>query len=81
MCIRDRFKHGRYDFAYDQYIDETLNGSASGGIRLRIITVASDHYKDSDQQLIMESQVNNEAIVVLSGDTPYYDEDVYKRQA
>lgn len=69
-----KFKHGRYDFSYDQYIDETLNGSASGGIRLRVITVASDHYKDSDQQLIMESQVNNEAIVVLSGDTPYYDE-------
>ena len=69
-----KFKHGRYDFAYDQYIDETLNGSASGGIRLRVITVASDHYKDSDQQLIMESQVNNESIVVLSGDTPYYDE-------
>ena len=69
-----KFKHGQYDFAYDQYIDETLNGSASGGIRLRVITVASDHYKDSDQQLIMESQVNNEAIVVLSGDTPYYDE-------
>ena len=69
-----KFKHGRYDFAYDQYIDETLNGSASGGIRLRVITVASDHYKDSDQQLIMESQVNNEAIVVISGDTPYYDE-------
>lgn len=69
-----KFKHGRYDFAYDQYIDETLNGSAIGGIRLRVITVASDHYKDSDQQLIMESQVNNEAIVVLSGDTPYYDE-------
>lgn len=69
-----KFKHGRYDFSYDQYIDEALNGSASGGIRLRVITVASDHYKDSDQQLIMESQVNNEAIVVLSGDTPYYDE-------
>ena len=69
-----KFKHGRYDFSYDQYIDETLNGSASGGIRLRVITVASDHYKDTDQQFIMESQVNNEAIVVLSGDTPYYDE-------
>lgn len=69
-----KFKLGRYDFSYDQYIDETLNGSASGGIRLRVITVASDHYKDSDQQLIMESQVNNEAIVVLSSDTPYYDE-------
>ena len=69
-----KFKHGRYDFAYDQYIDETLNGSASGGIRLRVITVASDHYKDSDQQLIWESNINKEAIVILSGDTPYYDE-------
>ena len=69
-----KFKHGRYDFSYDQYIDETLNGSASGGIRLRVITVASDHYKDSDHQFIMESQVNNEAIVVLSSDTSYYDE-------
>ena len=26
-----KFKHGRYDFAYDQYIDETLNGSAGCG--------------------------------------------------
>jgi len=72
-------KKYRYDEHYnnipfDQYVDETIYGSASGGIRLRVITVASDHYKNSDQQLIMESQVNNEAIVVLSGDTPYYDE-------
>ena len=69
-----RYNEHYNSIPFDQYIDETLNGSASGGIRLRIITVASDHYKDSDQQLIMESQVNNEAIVVLSGDTPYYDE-------
>ena len=58
----------------DQYIDETLVGSSSGGIRLRIITVASDHYRDADQKLMLESQVNNEAILVLSGDTQYYEE-------
>lgn len=58
----------------DQYVDETLSGSASGGIRLRIVTVASDHYRDADQKLMLESQVNNEAILVLSGDTRYYEE-------
>ncbi|OUP58221.1 BREX system P-loop protein BrxC [Pseudoflavonifractor sp. An184] len=69
-----KFKYGKYDFAYDQYIDETLNGSASGGMRLRIVTVASDYYGAPDQRLIMDSQVNNEAIVVLSNETPYFEE-------
>lgn len=70
-----KFRHGsKYDFAYDQYIDETLNGSASGGMRLRIVTVASDYYSAPDQRLIMDSQVNNEAIVVLSNETPYFEE-------
>ena len=69
-----KFKYGKYDFAYDQYVDETLNGSASGGMRLRIVTVASDYYGAPDQRLIMDSQVNNEAIVVLSNATPYFEE-------
>jgi hypothetical protein len=69
-----KFKHDKYDFAYDQYIDETLNGSACGGMRLRIVTVASDYYGAPNERLIMDSQVNNEAIVVLSNETPYFDE-------
>lgn len=69
-----KFKHDKYDFSYDQYIDETLNGSASGGMRLRIVTVASDYFGAPEQRLIMDSQVNNEAIVVLSNETPYFDE-------
>lgn len=69
-----RYNEHYTSIPFDQYVDETIYGSVSGGIRLRIVTVASDHYKDSDQQLIMESQVNNEAIIVLSDDTPYYDE-------
>lgn len=69
-----KFKYGKYDFAYDQYIDETLNGSMSGGMRLRIVTVASDYYGASEQKLIMESEANNEAIVVLPDEFPYYDE-------
>ncbi len=69
-----KFKHGKYDFPYDQYVDETLNGSADGGMRLRIVTVASDLYGAGEQRLIMDSQVNNEVIVVLSDETPYFDE-------
>ena len=69
-----KFKFGRYDFAYDQFVDETLNGASSGGMRLRIVTVASDLYGAGDQRLIMDSQVNNEVIVVLSDETPYFDE-------
>ena len=69
-----KFKYGKYDFVYDQYIDETLNGSASGGMRLRIVTVASDYYGAPDQRLVLDSQVNNEAIVVLSNETPYFEE-------
>ena len=64
----------KYDFAYDQYVDETLNGASTGGMRLRIVTVASDLNGAGDQRLIMDSQVNNEAIVVLSADTPYFGE-------
>lgn len=69
-----KYKYGKYDFAYDQYIDETLNGSALGGMRLRIVTVASDYYGAPDQRLIMDSQVNNEAVIVLSNETPYFEE-------
>ena len=74
IYLAKKFKYGKYDFAYDQYVDETLNGSASGGMRLRIVTVASDYYGAPEQRLIMDSQVNNEAIVVLSNETPYFEE-------
>ncbi len=69
-----KYKYKKYDFAYDQYVDETLIGSASGGMRLRIITVASDYYNTSEQKLIMDSQINNEAIVILSNEAPYFEE-------
>ena len=49
-----KFKYGKYDFAYDQYIDETLNGSACGGMRLRIVTVASD-YVDGIREKLMKT--------------------------
>ena len=67
-----KFKYGKYDFPFDQFIDETVIGQLSGSMRLRFLTVASDKYSNSDQAFIMESSVNNEAIFVLSDNYPYF---------
>lgn len=69
-----KFKYNKYDFAYDQYIDETIVGAAQGGVRLRFVTVASDYYNVSEPKLIMDSQANNEAIVLLSNEVQYFEE-------
>jgi len=69
-----KYKYNKYDFAYDQYIDETLVGAATGGVRLRFVTVASEYYNAPETKLIMDSQVNNEAIVLLSSAVQYFEE-------
>lgn len=69
-----RYTYGKYVLPYDQYIDDVLNGAASGGMRLRLVTVASDYYTAPIQRLVMDSKVNNEAILLLSNETPYFDE-------
>ncbi|MCL2301622.1 MAG: BREX system P-loop protein BrxC [Firmicutes bacterium] len=69
-----KFKYNKYDFAYDQYIDEALVGTAAGGVRLRFVTVANDYCNAPEAKLIMDSQVNNEVIVLLSGEARYFEE-------
>lgn len=69
-----KYKYNKYDFSYDQYIDETIVGAATGGVRLRFVTVASDYYNVPEARLIMDSQVNNEAIVLLSSEVQYFEE-------
>ncbi len=69
-----KYKYNKYDFAYDQYIDETLVGAATGGVRLRFVTVASDYYNAPEAKLIMDSQANNETIVLLSSTVQYFEE-------
>lgn len=70
---KKKFKYGRYDLSCDQYVDDTLYGSAAGGMRLRILTAAEESRSDQNR-LIMESQANNEAILILSDEMPYFDE-------
>lgn len=74
VYVSKKFKYGKYDFPYDQIIDETNVGQLTGAVRLRIVTVASDLYTGSEQTLIMKSDVDHEAILVLSNKYPYYDD-------
>lgn len=74
LYISKKFKYGKYDFPYDQIIDETTIGQLTGAVRLRILTVASDLYTAGDQTLIMKSNVDNEAILLLSDKYPYFDD-------
>ena len=74
LYLSKKFKYGKYDFPYDQIIDDTVIGQLTGAIRLRMITVASDYYNSDGQMLIMKSSTDNEAIFVLSNNNPYFDE-------
>ena len=66
-----KFRYGKYDFAFDQMVDGITVGVATGGMRLRFLTMNTDAIEKTDFQLMAESK-NNEAIVVLA-DTPYYE--------
>ena len=66
-----KFRYGKYDFAFDQMVDSITVGVATGGMRLRFLTIATDAIEKTDYRLMAESK-GNEAIVVLA-DTPYYE--------
>lgn len=66
-----KFRYGKYDFAFDQMVDSITVGVATGGMRLRFLTVSTDAIEKTDYRLMAESK-GNEAIVVLA-DTPYYE--------
>ena len=65
-----KYRYGKYDFAFDQMVDTMTVGAATGGMRLRILTVATDAVEKSELRLMTDS--SGQAVVVLS-DTPYYE--------
>lgn len=69
-----KFKYNKYDFPYDRFIDETLVGAVTAGVRLRFLTVASDDYKANEYKLKVDSKTNNEVIVLLSSEVQYFEE-------
>lgn len=65
-----KFRHDKYDFEFDKMVDGVITGSATGGMKLRFLTVATDAVDKAELRLMTESR--GQAIVVLS-DSPYYE--------
>lgn len=65
-----KFRYGKYDFAFDQMVDHTTVGAVTGGMRLKIMTVAADPEEKAELRLMTES--SGQSIAVLA-DTPYYE--------
>ena len=65
-----KFRYGKYDFAFDQMVDGQAVGALTGGMMLRVLTVATDPTEKSELRLMVESA--GRAIVVLA-ENPYYE--------
>lgn len=65
-----KFRYGKYDFAFDQMVDGQAVGALTGGMMLRVLTVATDPTEKSELRLMAES--SGQAIVVLA-ENPYYE--------
>lgn len=65
-----KYHHEKYDFPFDKMIDTTNIGTVTGGMKLRIMTVATDATEKNELYLTTESK--GKAIVVLA-ETPYYE--------
>ncbi len=48
LFVSKKFKYGKYDFPYDQRIDEAVIGQLTGSVALHFITVASEIYSTDD---------------------------------
>lgn len=65
-----KYRYEKYDFAFDQMVDYTAVGAVTGGMRLRIMTVATEWAEKAELRMLAESA--KQAIVVLA-ETPYYE--------
>ena len=65
-----KFRYGKYDFAFDQMVDGQAVGALTGGMMLRVLTVATDPTEKNELRLMAESA--GQAIVVLA-ENPYYE--------
>ncbi len=65
-----KFRYGKYDFSFDQMVDGQAVGALTGGMMLRILTVATDPTEKNELRLMAES--TGQAIVALA-ENPYYE--------
>jgi len=65
-----KYHFGKYDFGFDQMVDGVAVGAMTGGMRLKVLTVATDATEKTEMRLMTDSI--KQALVVLA-DTPYYE--------
>lgn len=74
LYFTKKFKYDKYDFPFDQMVDDTVFGQLTqSGMRLHLLTVASDSNK-SEEELRMKTSHECEALLVLSEKYPYFEE-------
>lgn len=66
-----KYRYGKYDFAFDQMVDGITIGAATGGMKLKFLTVATDAVDKVELRLMSES--SGQAIVVLN-ESSYYED-------
>lgn len=60
-----KYRYGKYDFPFDQMVDSTVvGGQLSGGMKLRILTLAADANEKNDLALL--SMPQEQATIVLA---------------
>ena len=60
-----KYRHGKYDFPFDQMVDSTVvGGQLTGGMKLRILTLAAD--ANEKNELYLLSQPKEQATIVLA---------------
>lgn len=70
-----RFAYSKdYMFTYNQMMDEKAYGSQSASIGLQVLSLLSDYYQHSDQELMMMSSRHDELIIKLGGNVAYVEE-------
>lgn len=65
-----KFRYGKNDFPFDQMVDGQTVCASTGGMTLRVLTVATDRTEKQGMLLLAESA--GKAIVVLD-ENPYYE--------
>ena len=64
-----KYNYGKYNFQFDQMVDGQTVGSLTGGMLLRVMTVATDAYEKQELHLLAHSA--GQAVVVLAENSYY----------
>ena len=70
IYVSKKYRYDKYDFPFDKMVDSTYEGTATGAMCLKVLTVASGI--DTANELYLLTDSKDQAIVVL-GDTPYFE--------